>query len=167
MPTNPSSLQRELNKRRPFESLEQEALLSILRAASQLSAPFEQLFREYGLSNPMFNALRIIRSGGPRGRMCSEISSDLVSRVPDVTRLVDRLEKAGLATRARCKDDRRAIFVTITARGSEALSAIDGPLMKLHQEVLGHLSSQELTQMCDLLAKARAPLNAKNGSQSE
>lgn len=155
MSSNTSPLQRELNKKHPFESIEQEAHLSILRTASLISAPFEQLFKAHGISDSMYNALRIIRAGGERGRMCNEISQDLVSRVPDVTRLVDRLEKAGLAARMRSVDDRRAIFVHITKRGNDLLAKLDHSVVETHNQILGHMSKSELQSLCELLAKAR------------
>jgi|GEM_PF-161496 len=150
------TLRRELNKKSDFDTLEQEAYLGILRTASVLSAPFERLFRQHGLTDSMYNALRILRGGGERGKMCGEIADELVSRVPDVTRLVDRLEKAGLAQRVRSAYDRRAVFVKITARGLDVVARLDAPLSLTHSQTLGHLNRVELTSLCGLLAAARA-----------
>ncbi len=131
--------------------------MSIQRTASRIAVPFEQLFKRYALSEAMYNALRIINAGGARGRMCNEISHDLVSRVPDVTRLVDRLEKAGLATRDRSATDRRAVFVKATKRGSDLLRKMDAEVQEAHTRVLGHMNHADLTRLCDLLAQARHP----------
>ena len=87
--------------------------------------------------------------------MCHEVSEHMVTRVPDVTRLVDRLEKCGLALRERCSKDRRVVHVKITAQGETLLRQLDSPVLAVHQAHLGHLTSQELDQLSSLLVKAR------------
>lgn len=158
MSTASTSLQRELRKKAAFDLPEQEAYISLLRTVSLLSAPFERLFKRYGLTESIFNALRILRGGGERGKMCSEIADELVSRVPDVTRLVDRLEKAEFAIRIRTPQDRRAIFVRITRKGLDALARLEQPLLATHRETLGHMSKSQLLELCDLLLVARHSL---------
>ncbi|MCX5688879.1 MAG: MarR family transcriptional regulator, partial [Planctomycetota bacterium] len=111
------NLQTEIGKKQPFEQPAAEAFLNIMRTASLLSGEFEHVFKADGLTSAMYNALRILRGAGERGRMCHEIGEQMISRVPDVTRLVDRLENLGLAQRARCGEDRRVIYVTISAKG--------------------------------------------------
>jgi DNA-binding MarR family transcriptional regulator len=150
-----SALQLELGKKNPFDSHEQEAFLSILRTASVLSGDFEHIFKSRGLTEAMYNALRILRGSGERGAMCQELGAHLVSRVPDVTRLVDRLEKKGLAQRIRATHDRRVIYVRISKKGLEALEALDEPVRELHRSQLSHLSAKELLTLAELLAKAR------------
>lgn len=86
-----------------------------------------------------------------------EIRERMLARVPDVTRLVDRLEQAGLAERARSAEDRRVVRVTITAAGKKLLAALNRPLRKQHQELLGHLSERELRDLTRRLAKVRKP----------
>jgi len=151
-----TALQLELGKKQPFESHEQEAYLSIMRTASTLGGDFERIFKSRGLTEAMYNALRIIRGSGERGSMCQELGAHLVSRVPDVTRLVDRLEKGGFALRARATHDRRVIYVRISKKGLEALDALDGPVLQLHRKQLSHLSAKELITLAELLAKARS-----------
>ncbi|MBS0197847.1 MAG: winged helix-turn-helix transcriptional regulator [Planctomycetes bacterium] len=152
MPT----LAQEIGKQRPFESPSQEAYLNILRTASVLSAPFAHLFDSAGLSEATYNALRILRAAGAQGRLCNEIGAQLVARVPDVTRLVDRLEKAGLARRRREGSDRRAVRVSITAAGLARLADLDQPITDLHNSQLAHMSESQLNTLSKLLVKARS-----------
>lgn len=150
-----SPLARETHKKKPFDSATQEAHLSILRTASHLEAPFAELFRGTGLSGPTYNVLRILRGAGESGRACHEIGEHMVTRVPDVTRLLDRLEERGLAERVRDKADRRVVTARITAAGLKVLEGLDGPVLALHDEQLGHLSRKDLDQLSALLAKVR------------
>lgn len=151
-----SALAREIGKKRPFEVPEQEAFLNLFRTASVLQGPFEVLLRERGLSGAGYNALRILRGAGEEGRACHEIGCQMVARVPDVTRLVDRLERAGLVERRRSAADRRVVMVAITGAGLELLASLDEPMTRLHREGLGHLSVSELEELNRLLVKARS-----------
>lgn len=152
-----SSLQAEIGKKNPFAIPEQEAYLNIIRTATMFAADFERLFKEHGLSGATYNALRILRAGGREGRTCNDIGSDLVAQVPDVTRLVDRLERAGLAERCRCQADRRVIFVKITKKGLGVLAKVDKPLLALHRKQLAHLGEKRLESLNRLLVLARHP----------
>ena len=158
----PSSrnLQQEIGKKDPFDQPAAEAFLNILRSASVLSGPFEHLFKGHGLTSAMYNALRILRGAGVRGKMCHEIGEELVSRVPDVTRLVDRLEKLGLAQRSRCGEDRRVIYVTVTPAGLETLATLDEPVRRMHEVQMGHMSAAELATLSELLVKSRSGIAA-------
>ena len=149
------TLASEIGKKKPFDQPEAEAFLNIMRSASVLAGPFETLFKEYGLTSAMYNALRILRGSGERGRMCHEIRDELVSRVPDVTRLVDRLEKSGYAERVRSTQDRRVIHVHITRKGSDILSKLDEPVLSLHREQMSHMSRKDLAELSRLLVLAR------------
>lgn len=161
-PSHPTpSLAAEIGKSRPFDSPAQEAYLNILRTASRLTAPFEALFKQHDLSESTYNALRILRGGTlgqspPGKRPCHEIGEHLVARVPDVTRLIDRLESAGLVERSRCNEDRRVVYVAITRRGLDLLARLDRPMMDLHTRQLAHLSRRELAELSRLLVKARS-----------
>lgn len=154
-PAQLSPLARELRKRRPFESSEQEIFLNVLRTASVLTEDFVHIFKRHGLSESTYNALRILRGAGTQGRSCSQIAADTVARVPDITRIVDRLEAMGYAQRSRVSVDRRVVMVTITQRGLELLNQLDEPVNKAHKDQLGHLSRAEQTQLNELLVKAR------------
>ncbi|MBL0869419.1 MAG: MarR family transcriptional regulator [Phycisphaerales bacterium] len=150
-----SPLARELRKRRPFESTEQEIFLNLLRTVSVLTDDFVPVFKRHGLSESTYNALRILRGAGTQGKSCSQIAADTVARVPDITRIVDRLEAMGYAQRSRVSSDRRVVMVTITQRGLDLLSQLDEPVSKVHKDQLGHLSRAEQTQLNELLVKAR------------
>ena len=108
----------EIGKSKPFETPEQEAYLNLLRTASVLSEGFARLFAAHGLSETAYNALRILRGAGEGGRMCQEIGGQLVARVPDVTRLVDRLERRGGLPSPGRAGSAGGVCV-ITARGLE------------------------------------------------
>ena len=154
------NLQHELGKRKPFDAPEQEAFLNMIRTVSVLSAAFQRLFRAHKLSESTYNALRILRGAGSdpesKGvRTCSEIGEHLVAQVPDVTRLIDRLEELGFAERVRCDKDRRVVHVKITRKGLDLLAKLDEPLLELHRTQLRHLTRSELVELSRLLVKAR------------
>lgn len=148
-------LQHELGKRRPFESQEQEVYLNLWRTQSIFAAQFSRLFRSQGLSDATYNTLRILRSAGDGGRTCGEIRDMLVTQVPDVTRLVDRLVREGLATRGRGASDRRVVKVAISKEGLDRLAALDEPVLRLHRAQLGHLTPEKLRTLSALLESAR------------
>src|SRR5713101_1350706 len=114
-------LQQELKKKRPFESLEQEAALSVLRTSDQLQIRFARLFREHGLTPSQYNILRILRGEG-KPLPILEIASRTITVVPGITGLIDRLELAGFVNRLRCEKDRRMIYVALTEKGSKTLA---------------------------------------------
>jgi DNA-binding MarR family transcriptional regulator len=157
VPPLPSALQHELRKRRPFDLPEEEALLNLRRTLECLAAAYDQLFRGHGLTDPQYNVLRILRGVGGEGLPSSEIAAQMVSRDPDITRLVDRLEKAGLVERVRIPRDRRVILVRLTAAGRQRVNRLDRPLAELHRRQLGHLTRAELADLNRLLVKARYP----------
>jgi MarR family transcriptional regulator, 2-MHQ and catechol-resistance regulon repressor len=151
-----ASLQREIKKKRPFEMPEQEAVLNLLRTADQLQIRFARLFRQYGLTPQQYNILRILRGEG-RPLPILEIASRMITVVPGITGLIDRLESASLVERKRCEQDRRVTYVAIAPQAAEILRQIDGPLNELHRQVLGHMSADELAALNRLLEKARQP----------
>ncbi|HEV3343276.1 MAG TPA: MarR family transcriptional regulator [Pirellulales bacterium] len=147
-------LQHELKKKRPFESPEEEAALSIARTSDQLQIRFARLFREYGLTPSQYNVLRILRGEG-QPLPILEIASRTITVVPGITGLIDRLETAGFVRRVRCQEDRRVVHVALTEHGKNTLAALDEPLLALHRTLLGRLSQAELAQLIKLLARAR------------
>ena len=151
-------LQHELKKKRPFESPEEEALLSVVRTSDQLQIRFARLLREYGLTSPtQYNILRILRGEG-KPLPILEIASRTITVVPGITGLIDRLERAGFVNRLRCEKDRRIIYVALTDQGMTTLAALDEPLVALHHKLVGHLSRDELKELIRLLEKVREPL---------
>lgn len=159
----PMNLQREIGKKKPFDVPEEEAFLNIFRTSSQLSCQTNRFLRAYGLTEPQYNALRIVRGHGSEGVPSQTIGEQLIAQVPDITRLVDRLCAAGLVDRARIASDRRVVMVRITRAGQDLLGRIDRPILDLHREQLGHLSRSELKELNRLLCKARQRLDDGTG----
>jgi DNA-binding MarR family transcriptional regulator len=125
--TQKSSLATDLKQNRPFVSLEQEVYLSILRTASELSHAVDQVFRPFDITPSQYNVLRILQGAGTDGLCRNEISERMVTATPDMTRLLDRMEKAGWVTRERAKEDRRQVSTHITKSGMELLGRLEKP----------------------------------------
>src|SRR5580698_11595255 len=149
-------LQHELKKKRPFETPQQEAALSVVRTSDQMQIRFARLFRQHGLTPSQYNILRILRGEG-KPLPILEIASRTLTVVPGITGLIDRLEQAGMVNRLRCEKDRRVIYVALTDQGVTTLAALDQPLDDLHHKLLDHLSRTELKELVQLLEKVRAP----------
>jgi DNA-binding MarR family transcriptional regulator len=154
---SPGRLQRELKKKLPFASLEQEANLNILRTSDQLQNRFGRLFRRYGLTSSQYNVLRILRGHGSP-MPCLEISGRMIQVVPAMTGLLDRLEKLAFVRRRRCTEDRRIVYVELTETGAAVLRQLDEPVLELHRRLIGHLGRAELKELSRLLEKARLHL---------
>jgi DNA-binding MarR family transcriptional regulator len=152
-----SALRDELRQRRPFETLEQEAHLNVVRTAAVLTDALERVVKPAGLTLAQFNALRILRGAEPGGLCRNELRDRLVTRMPDVTRLLDRLEQAGLVVRERADADRRLVRTRITAGGLALLAEVDPAVRAEHRRLLGHLEPDDLRALSDLLTRARAP----------
>jgi DNA-binding MarR family transcriptional regulator len=177
----PDGLGKEIRKRKPFESAREEAHLNILRTAAITGSRHERLFRSRGLSSAAYNILRILRGeaaavdegrigqeGGGQGGIEQDglrqggvpmlvIGERLITQVPDVTRLVDRLERCGLVARSRTSEDRRVVLVRITGEGLAVLAELEEPLHTLLKQQYGHMTTDELVQLSGLLVKARSP----------
>ncbi|HEX3660381.1 MAG TPA: MarR family transcriptional regulator [Acidobacteriaceae bacterium] len=134
---------------------EEALFVELLRTADRLSRAPAQLLRDYRLSPALYNVLRILR-GAPDGLLCGEIAGRMVTREPDITRLLDRLEKRTLVQRCREEEDRRRVLVRITGGGLDLLSRLDGPVQELHRRQLGHLSRKQLWALTDLVVAARS-----------
>ena len=155
-------LQKELKKRSPFDSPEQEAALNIARTADRFGICFARLFREYGLTPSQYNVLRILRGEG-QPLPILEVADRMVTAVPGITGLIDRLEGMGLLARERSTEDRRVVFAAITPAGVDLLARLDEPVIALHRRLLGHLSPAEVRELSRLLEKARQPLDETAG----
>lgn len=141
----------------PFDSLEQEAFLNLWRTYDCLRLFEDELFGPHGLSAQQYNALRLLRDVHPEAVPTLDLASGLVTRAPDITRLVDKLEQRGLAVRMRPAENRRRVLVAITDAGLALLGQLDDPVRACHERQLGHLSRQRLRQLINLLKSARAP----------
>ncbi|MFZ0640578.1 MAG: MarR family transcriptional regulator [Candidatus Acidiferrales bacterium] len=143
------------NKRRRAACLEEGAFLDLLRTTDMLSRGLIQVLRAEDLSATQYNVLRILR-GAPQGLPCGEIASRMITRDPDVTRLLDRLEKRGLISRCRETKDRRTVMARITTHGLKVLIRLDEPVRAAHRRQLGHLRRGRLRTLMELLRVARS-----------
>ena len=178
-------LVRELHKSRPFDSVAQEVFLNVVRTADHFMRAFEDLLKPYNLSSTQYNVLRILRgvaettdptATGPNaaaaraepsngepasaqipgpGIPCKVISEHMITRDPDITRLLDRLESRHLITRRRDTRDRRVVTTCITPEGLRILKELDHPVLEFHRLQLAHMPESKLAQLIDLLETAR------------
>jgi DNA-binding MarR family transcriptional regulator len=152
--TMSTNLAGEIGKRRPFQSLQQEAYLNLVRTHTHLAGQMSRLFKKHGLTDPKYNALRILRGEG-KPMQVYQIAENMVTPQTDVTRLVDRLKNAGLVARDRCDQDRRVVWVTLTKQGENVLKKLDAPVAELHETQFADLSKAELKRLNDLLFRSR------------
>lgn len=151
----PQNIQTELKQRKPFTCREEELFLNILRTSDQLMRRVADVLKPADLSATQYNVLRILRGAVPDGLACGEISERMVTRDPDITRLLDRLEKRGLVARSREKADRRVVTARITDAGLELLKKLDETVLRLHKAMLGHLDAKSQESLIKLLEQAR------------
>ena len=148
-------LQSELRQSKPFACLEVEAVISVARTADAFLRHLEEALKTAGLSPTQYNVLRILRGAAPQGLACGEIAGRLITRDPDITRLLDRMEHRGLLERARETRDRRVVITRIRPAGLRLLKTLDRPLVDLQRRRLGHLGPRRLRLLIELLEAAR------------
>jgi DNA-binding MarR family transcriptional regulator len=151
------ALRDEIKQRKPFKSIHEEAALNIVRTAALLSADFEQIFKPHGLTATQYNVLRILRGSDADGLCRNEVRDRLLTRMPDATRLLDRMEKAGLISRSREQEDRRLVTTRLTKKGRQLVDDLDPIVARQHRERLGHLTDKQLATLNSLLTQARHP----------
>jgi DNA-binding MarR family transcriptional regulator len=149
------NIQAELKQKKPFSCREEELFLNILRTSDQLMRRVAEVLKPADLSATQYNVLRILRGAVPDGLACGEISERMVTRDPDITRLLDRLEKRGLVARSREKADRRVVTARITDTGQELLKKLGEIVLRLHKDQLGHLDAKAQDGLIKLLEQAR------------
>jgi DNA-binding MarR family transcriptional regulator len=147
-------------RRRRFDSPQQEAFLALWRTYDRLRAFEDELFARFDLTPQQYNALRLLRAAHPEPLPTLALAERLVSRAPDITRLLDKLEERGLIARMRPPENRRSVLVSIAEPGLALIDEIAGPLRSCHQKQLGHLAAAELAKLIALLKAARAPHEA-------
>jgi len=147
-------LREEIRKRAPFDSREQEVFLNLQRTADVLLRDVDGVLKPVGLSATQYNVLRILRGEGA-AMPCGEIAARMITREPDMTRLLDRLERRLLISRCRDTRDRRVVHVRITDEALNLLAQLDEPIRRAHADQLGHLSPAKLEQLTTLLEEAR------------
>ena len=140
-----------------FDSPEQEVFLNLWRTYDRLRVFEDELFGPFGLTPQQYNLLRVLRSEHPQTVLTLELARRLVSRAPDITRMVDSLVERGWAERTRPAENRRTVRIGIAPAGLALLRKIAGPLRACHGKQLGHLSSGDLQKLCALLRAARRP----------
>ena len=150
-----SSLHEELGESQPFQVPEQEAYLNLVRTHALLSDEVAELFKQHHLSQPLYNVLKVVARMGSAGMPSQSIAQYMVARDPDITRLVDRLQKDGSIERERDEQDRRIVRVRVTQLGLDLIQKIDPPIWKLHQQQFRHLSQEKLKLLNQLLVEAR------------
>jgi DNA-binding MarR family transcriptional regulator len=142
------------SKTRHSPSLEEAVFLDLLRTSDVISRRLAYILKNEDLSSNQYNVLRILR-GAPEGLACGEIGSRMISRDPDITRLLDRLEKRGLISRCRETKDRRTVLTRISPEGLKLLARLDEPVQQAHREQLGHLGRERLKALTELLRDSR------------
>lgn len=136
---------------RALATPEHAVFIAILKTADALGQQAEQLLKSRGLTGTQYNVLRILRGAGPEGLPCSGIGDRMISHDPDMTRLLDRMEKRGLISRARQTDDRRVVKTCITRQGLEVLKTLDQPVRDLHRQQFRHMPSRRLKMLTRIL----------------
>jgi DNA-binding MarR family transcriptional regulator len=150
------SLRDELRQTKPFASLEEEALLSIVRTSAVLMDQFERLLRPYRITATQYNVLRILRGSEPHGLSRNELRDRMLTRMPDVTRLLDRMEGAGLVARVRGEEDRRLVTTRITKSALATLAELDPIVVADHTRRFRCASDSDLRSLIKTLAGLRA-----------
>jgi DNA-binding MarR family transcriptional regulator len=150
-----TALGKEIKQTRPFASPEEEAFLNIMRTSALLQHAVAESIKPFGVTQVQYNVLRILRGAGESGLCRHEVRDRMVTPVPDVTRLLDRLQDRGLVTRERDAVDRRLVTATITDDGLELLKAVDRPLATTTRRLLGHMDERDLKRLGELLVLAR------------
>ena len=151
----PTTLRDELRQGKPFTSLREEALLSIARTESVARENLERVLAPHGLSMTQYNVLRILRGAGPTGLCRNDIGERLIARMPDVSRLLDRMESAGLVHRFRSTEDRRLVNTTLTAKGHALVNELDTCVATFQEEQVGHLTEAQLRSLIELMRLVR------------
>ena len=149
------TLKEDIRQKKAFTSLQNEAFLNVLRTSSALTDDLDELLRPYGITTTQYNVLRILRGSGADGLCRNELRDRMLTRMPDMTRLLDRMEESGWVTRAREREDRRMVLTRITDAGLELLKELDVPVNDLHRKQLSSLTDAQLRSLIDLLTLAR------------
>ena len=150
-----AALRQEIAQQRPFASMEEEALLNLMRTSDCVHREFQRRTRHWGITSTQYNVLRILRGAHPQGLTCSAIGDRMITAEPDITRLLARMKTLKLIRQQRDKRDRRVVWTQISSAGLELLSSMDAEIDKAPREMLSHLNSGELEELIRLLELAR------------
>lgn len=145
----------EIEQTAPYSSLEHAAQISIIQTSSQIMHAFEQMLRPHGITATQFNVLRILRGAGPQGLCRNEIAERMVNRMPDVTRLLDRMEEGGYIARERSREDRRMVRTVLTGKGRRLLEEIDEEVVAEQKRPFRSLAPGQLQSLISMLSQVR------------
>lgn len=163
------SLKLEIVQERPFSSIEEEALLNLMRTSDSLGRALQRNIRKWGVTSTQYNVLRILRGAQPHGLTCAAIGSRMITAEPDITRLLNRLKALKFVKQHRDRSDRRVVWTQISEAGLELLKSMDPTIELLPKEMLDHMSETDVAELIRLLELARqkstAMLAAENGSE--
>lgn len=149
------SLRDEIRQTKPFKTLEQEAFLNLVRTTTLLVDGLELALKPFGLTGAQYNVLRILQGAGEGGLCRNEVRDRMVNRMPDMTRLLDRMEANGLVERVRSEEDRRLVATHITAKGQKLLKQADAAVADEHEKSLAHVARKDLKQLIAVLGSIR------------
>lgn len=150
-----TDLREELRQRKPFGSPQHEAYLNVIRTAARLTDAFEQMLKPYGLSGAQYNVLRILRGAEQEGLCRNEIRDRMVTRMSDMTRLLDRMEESGLVARTRGSEDRRLVTTRLTSKGRRLLAELDPLVAEEHERRFEALGKDQLRSLITALTAVR------------
>lgn len=150
-----TDLRTEIKQTRPFATLEQEAFLSLGRSWAVLEHQMAEALKAHGITPTQYNVLRILRGAGEGGLCRSEVMERMIARVPDTTRLLDRIEAVGLIERKRSSEDRRFVTSSITEKGLALLAELEEIIVQLHRRQFEALSEAELRELIEVLGVVR------------
>ncbi len=150
-----ADLRTELRQQKPFGSLAHEAFLSVARTDALLREGIERLLAPHDLTLAQYNVLRVLRGAESAGLCRNEIRDRLITRMPDVSRLLDRMEAAELIHRNRSSEDRRQVKTTLTAKGRTLVDQLDAPMAREHERQFARLDATQTKTLIDLLALIR------------
>jgi DNA-binding MarR family transcriptional regulator len=150
-----TALKQEIAQKLPFSSVEEEALLNLMRTADAMQRAFHVAARHWRITSTQYNVLRILRGAQPEGLTCAAIGARMITAEPDITRLLGRLKTLKLIKQRRDRHDRRVVWTQISDAGLELLAAMNPEIEKLPLELLGHMSRTELAEFIHLLELAR------------
>ncbi len=155
LPSMPRDLKKEISQNKPFRSLTQEAQLNVVRTSAVLIDRFEQMLKPAGITGAQYNVLRILQGSSESGLCRNEIRDRMITRMPDMTRMLDRMEEAGLITRERQGDDRRMVNTQLSAKGRRILQKLDAAVQEEHEKRFAHLSEAQLRSLVSMLTSVR------------
>ncbi len=155
MTTRRKSIQQEIQQNKPFGSVAEEAFIALSRTADVVSQRYEKFLKKWGISGTQYNVLRILRGAGAEGLRCGEIGERMISHDPDITRLLDRIEKLGWIERARDSKDRRVVLTRISRKGLDLLKQIDKPIHEFTRELGQHVTEERFRLLLEVLEEVR------------